>query len=161
MLKKLGAYKRQNRLDFALTEVGRIERTLFTLDWLESPALRRACQAGLNKGEARHALAQAVYAHRQGRFADRTLENQEHRASGLNLVIAAIAYWNTLYLGRAAEHLCSRGEPVNEALLAHVSPMGWTHIGLTGDYLWERPDEVAPGGERPLNDPGAQLRPAA
>lgn len=27
-------------------------------------------------------------------FADRTLENQEHRASGLNLVIAAIAYWN-------------------------------------------------------------------
>jgi len=71
--------------------VGRIERTLFTLDWLESLALRRACQAGLNKGEARHALAQAVYAHRQGRFADRTIENQEHRASGLNLVIAAIA----------------------------------------------------------------------
>jgi len=38
--------KRQNRLDFALAEVGRIERTLFTLDWLESPTLRRACQAG-------------------------------------------------------------------------------------------------------------------
>src|SRR3712207_4125855 len=72
--RKLGAYKRQNRLDFALAEVGRIERTLFTLDWLESPALRRACQAGLNKGEARHALAQAVYAHRQGQFADRTIE---------------------------------------------------------------------------------------
>ena len=31
MLKKLGAYKRQNRLDFALGEIGRIERTLFTL----------------------------------------------------------------------------------------------------------------------------------
>jgi TnpA family transposase len=98
LLRKLGAYKRQNRLDFALGEVGRIERTLFTLNWLESSSQRRACQAGLNKGEARHALAQAVYAHRQGRFADRTLENQEHRASGLNLVIAAIAYWNTLYL---------------------------------------------------------------
>jgi len=38
MLRKLGAYKRQNRLDFALGEVGRIERTLFTLDWLEQPA---------------------------------------------------------------------------------------------------------------------------
>jgi len=106
MLKKLGAYKRQNRLDFALGEVGRIERTLFTIDWLEGPLLRRACQAGLNKGEARHALAQATYAHRQGRFADRTLENQEHRASGLNLVIAAIAYWNTLYLERVA-HTCA------------------------------------------------------
>jgi TnpA family transposase len=53
ILRKLAAYKRQNRLDFALAELGRIERTLFTLDWLEQPDLRRACQAGLNKGEAR------------------------------------------------------------------------------------------------------------
>ena len=58
MLKKLSAFKRQDRLDMGLAEVGRIERTLFTLDWLESPELRRRCQAGLNKSEARHALAQ-------------------------------------------------------------------------------------------------------
>jgi hypothetical protein len=54
MLRKLSAYKRQNRLDLALAEVGRIERTLFSIDWLESRPLRRRCQAGLNKGEARH-----------------------------------------------------------------------------------------------------------
>jgi hypothetical protein len=77
------------------------------------------------------------------------------------LVIAAIAYWNTLYLGRAVERLHGRGDPVADGLLAHVSPMGWAHVGLTGDYLWERPDEIAPGGERPLNDPSARLRPAA
>jgi len=40
MLRKLAAY-RQNRLDLALQEPGRIERTLFMLDWLESPGLRR------------------------------------------------------------------------------------------------------------------------
>lgn len=57
MLRKLSGYKRQNRLDLALAEVGRIERTLFSIDWLESRALLRRCQAGLNKGEARHALA--------------------------------------------------------------------------------------------------------
>ena len=47
MLKKLSAYKRQNRLDFALQEIGRIERALFTLDWLESKALPSAvnCRA--------------------------------------------------------------------------------------------------------------------
>ena len=44
MLKKLSAYKRQNRLDFALGEVGRIERTLFTLDWLESPSCAGAAR---------------------------------------------------------------------------------------------------------------------
>ena len=161
MLRKLSAYKRQNRLDLALAEVGRIERTLFSINWLESRTLRRRCQAGLNKGEARHALAQAVYAHRQGRFADRTLENQEHRASGLNLVIAAIAFWNTMYLERAVDHLGARGDVVAAALLAHISPMGWSHIGLTGDYLWEQANLVAPDSYRPLNDPGARLRSVA
>src|SRR3546814_3674531 len=80
ILRKLAAYKRQNRLDFALAELGRIERTLFALDWLEQPDLRRACQAGLNKGEARHTLAAAIYTNRQGRFTDRSIENQEYRA---------------------------------------------------------------------------------
>jgi TnpA family transposase len=32
MLKELSSFKRQNRLDLTLAEVGRIERTLFTLD---------------------------------------------------------------------------------------------------------------------------------
>lgn len=50
MLKRLGAYPRQNGLALALREVGRIERTLFTLDWLEQPALRRQATAELNKG---------------------------------------------------------------------------------------------------------------
>jgi TnpA family transposase len=34
MLRKLGSYPRQNGLAVALRELGRIERTLFTLDWL-------------------------------------------------------------------------------------------------------------------------------
>jgi len=57
--------------------------------------LRQRCQAGLNNSEARHALAQAVFVRNHGRIPDRTLQNQEQRASGLNLVIAAIALWNT------------------------------------------------------------------
>ena len=83
---------------------------MFMLDWLESAELRRRCHAGLNKGESRHALDQAVFLHKQGRLVDRTFENQTYRASGLNLVTAAIVYWNTIYLGRAADHLRSTGE---------------------------------------------------
>lgn len=138
VLKKLSAYRRQNRVDLALSEIGRIERTLFTLDWLEDPELRRRCHAGLNKGESRHFLAQAVYIHRQGRLADRTFQNQSFRASGLNLVIAAIIYWNTLYMARAVQHLRSTGISAPDDLLTHVAPLGWSHISLSGDYLWEQ-----------------------
>lgn len=158
ILRKLAAYKRQNRLDFALAELGRIERTLFTLDWLEQPELRRACQAGLNKGEARHTLAAAIYTNRQGRFTDRSLENQEFRASGLNLLIAAISYWNTVYLDRAAQQLDAVGTTFDAALLAHLSPMGWAHISLTGDYLWEQARRLPAGEFHPLNEPMARLK---
>ncbi|RMR63868.1 Transposase, Tn3 family, partial [Pseudomonas savastanoi pv. fraxini] len=41
MLRKLGSYPRQNGLAVALREIGRIERTLFILDWLQSAELRR------------------------------------------------------------------------------------------------------------------------
>jgi TnpA family transposase len=159
MLNKLSAFKRHNRLDLALAEVGRIERTLFTLDCLESPELRQRCQVGLNKSEPRHALAQAAFVHQQGRIADRTLQNQEHRASGLNLVIAAIALWNTLYVQRAVGHLRARDVAAPDALLAHQSPMGWAHVSLSGDYLWA--DAAAAGGFRPLNDPADRLYRAA
>jgi hypothetical protein len=37
VLKKLSAYPRQNGLAKALREIGRIERTLFTLDWIRTP----------------------------------------------------------------------------------------------------------------------------
>jgi TnpA family transposase len=119
MLKRLGAYPRQNGLALALREIGRIERTLFMLNWLETPALRRQATAELNKGEARNALARAVCFHRLGRLRDRAAEAQQHRASGLALVTAAIALWNTVYLGRALDALRGFGELIPEMLLTH------------------------------------------
>jgi TnpA family transposase len=88
ILRKLGSYPRQNSLAAALREIGRIERTLFTLEWLQSPDLRHRVQVGLNKREAKNALARAVFFNRLGEMRDRTFENQRYRASGLNLVVA-------------------------------------------------------------------------
>ena len=97
ILQKLSAYPRQNGLAVALREIGRIERTLFTLDWLKNIDLRRRANAGL-KGEARNALARAIFFYRLGEIRDRSFESQVYRASGLNLLIAAIILWNTRYL---------------------------------------------------------------
>ncbi|HBT8467309.1 TPA: transposase, partial [Klebsiella pneumoniae] len=112
MLRKLGSYPRQNGLAVALRELGRIERTLFILDWLQSVELRRRVHAGLNKGEARNALARAVFFNRLGEIRDRSFEQQRYRASGLNLVTAAIVLWNTVYLERAANALRGHGQAV-------------------------------------------------
>jgi TnpA family transposase len=156
MLKKLAAYERQNRLDRALQECGRLVRTRFMIDWLETPALRRRCHAGLNKSEQRHALASQVCTYRQGRLADRSREALEFRASGLNLVVAAIVYWNSTYMADAVVHLRSSGAAVPDSLLTHTSPVGWEHIGFSGDFLWDRA-AVPLQARRPLNRAGERL----
>lgn len=149
MLKKLAGYSRQNSLSRALREIGRVERSLFMLDWLDDIDLRRRTNANLNKGEARNAQARAVFFKRLGELQDRTFQNQRHRASGLNLVSAAIILWNTVCLGRAADHLRRQGRDLDDALLGHAAPLGWEHISITGDYLWG--DMKLPeGGFRPL-----------
>jgi len=129
---------------------GRIERTLFTLKWLSDPALRQLSHAGLNKGEASNSLRRALFFHRQGEFRDRTFENQSFRASGLTLVTAAIVHWNTAYLDLAVQLLRTRGVNVSDSLLAHVAPLGWEHIALTGDYVWSTADTT--DSFRPLRD---------
>jgi TnpA family transposase len=133
-----------------LREIGRIERTLFMLDWLELPGLRRQATVELNKGEARNALARAICFHRLGRLRDRAVEARQYRASGLALVTAAIALWNTVYLGRALDDLRCGGEIIPDVLLGHLAPIGWQHINLTGDYLWDADGSLGPDGFRRL-----------
>jgi hypothetical protein len=128
------------------------------LDWLDDPDLRRRTNANLNKGEARNALARAVFFNRLGELRDRTFENQRHRASGLNLIVSAIILWNTVYLERAVRHLRDRNVDVPDALLAHVAPLGWEHVSLTGDYLWGEIDKPRERF-RPLRTPGSSNRP--
>lgn len=130
MLKKLASYPKQNGLAKALREIGRIERTLFMLDWFRDPALRRRVHTGLNKCEARNALARAVFMHRLREIRDRKPENQSYRASGLTLLTAAISLWNTVYMERTIDALTRKGLKINEQLLSHLSPLGWEHINL-------------------------------
>ncbi|MBO1627016.1 Tn3 family transposase [Bacillus sp. SY8(2021)] len=46
---KLSSYTRQNIVAKALREIGRIEKTIFILDYLSNKPMRRRIQRGLNK----------------------------------------------------------------------------------------------------------------
>jgi len=83
-----------------------------------------------------------------GELRDRSFENQLYRASGLNLFTAAITLWNTVYLEKSINSLKQSGRFFDDRLLKHVSPLGWEHINLTGDYIWPRLPEQ--GKTRPL-----------
>ena len=113
---------------------------MFILDWISDPALRRRSNAGLNKGEARNALARALFFHRHGEIRDRTFENQA-------------------LPGAPVAELRAQGEFLPDTLLAHIDPLGWEHISFNGDYAW--PSEPFKDGFRPLRNPRSAFLDAA
>ena len=50
--------------------------------------------------------------------------------------------------------LRGHGQMADEDLLRYLSPLGWEHINLTGDYLWRSSGKTGGGRFR-------QLRPLA
>jgi Tn3 transposase DDE domain len=64
-------------------------------------------------------------------------------------VTAAIVLWNTVYLERATQALKTHSQPVHDNLLQYLSPLGWEHINLTGDYVWRQSRKIEQGKFRP------------
>ncbi|MBP9565790.1 MAG: Tn3 family transposase, partial [Sulfurospirillum sp.] len=79
-----------------------------------------------------------------------SFDQQRYRASGLTLLTSAIVLWNTVYLERAVNALKNKGETIDDSLLQYLSPLGWEHINLTGDYVWKKSSKLKDGKFRPL-----------
>ena len=47
-------------------------------------------------------------------------------------------FWNTMKLGEVVNTRAASGTHIAPDLLAHVSPLGWEHINLTGEYRWPK-----------------------
>lgn len=146
---KLGSYARQNKLATALREIGRIEKTIFILDYISNESLRRKIQRGLNKGEAMNGLARALFFGKRGELRERGLQDQLQRASALNILINAISVWNTVYLTEATKVLKEKGT-LREDLLKHISPLGWEHINFLGEYTFDKKNVTNLDSLRPL-----------
>jgi hypothetical protein len=94
-------------------------------------------------------LARAIFFGKQGELRERTLQHQLQRASALNMIINAISVWNTLHLTKAIEYQKSLVD-FNEDLLHHISPLGWEHINLLGEYHFNSEKKVSLDSLRPL-----------
>ncbi len=77
---------------------------------------------GLNKGEAHHALKNALRIGRQGEIRDRSSESRHYRMPGLNLLAAIVVYWNTAHLGGAVLQRKHAGPTVGPELLPTSHP---------------------------------------
>jgi hypothetical protein len=136
IMRQLASYPRQNGVAAALRELGRLERTLFTLDWIERSRAAPHDRAR-NSTRARPATAWRARCSSIGSAKSATAPTRTSSTAppASTLLVTAIILWNTRYLERAVAAL-RQTEDVPDHLLAHLSPLGWEHVNLTGDYVW-------------------------
>jgi TnpA family transposase len=136
-----------------VAELGRIAKTLYPLAYIDDEDYRRRILTQLNRGEARHALARAVFYGQRGQLRQPYQIGQEEQLSALGLVLNAIVLWNTRYLDLALNHLRNRGQPSAPHDIERLSPLGHDHINLHGRYQFHLAEAIAQGGLRPLRQP--------
>ena len=128
---------------------------LFMLEWLQNPTLTRRVSAGLNKGEAKNALARAVFLIAWASCVTAASKTSViERADSTSRVLQSSP--GTRLPRRAVASLSVPGKEIGTDLLAHLSPLGWEQINLAGDYLWHSNRRFTQGRFRPLRTSGQQ-----
>ncbi len=139
----------------AIAELGRIVQTITMLRYVSDEANRRRILGQLNRKEARHNLARAVFFGRRGDLYQAYRTGQEQQLGALGLVVNAIALFNTRYMDRAVSHVRDTGKLVDDGDVERLSPLVREHIELHGRYSFDLPDVVRAGILRPLPQPEA------
>jgi TnpA family transposase len=153
VMRTLQISDRPTKLAQAIAELGRIDKTIHALMFIDDESKRRRTLTQLNRGEDRHKLARAVFHGRRGELRQRYREGQEDQLGVLGLVVNIIILWNTLYTNAALEQLQAEGYPIQAEDVARLSPLVFEHINLLGRYAFSVPEAVGRGELRPLRDP--------
>jgi len=134
----------------AVAELGRAEKTLYLLAYVQDEAYRRRILVQLNRGEGRHALARAVFHGKKGELRQRYREGMEDQLGALGLVVNALVLWNTRYLQQALEQWQETEGDLNPEDVARLSPLLHEHVNMLGRYDFTLPEAIAAGQLRPL-----------
>ncbi|MBF5060173.1 Transposase for transposon Tn3 [Candidatus Neptunochlamydia vexilliferae] len=135
----------------AIIDLGRINKTLYLLNYIDDEDYRRRILNQLNRGEGRHSMARAICHGQRGEIRKRYREGQEDQLGALGLVINAAVLWNTIYMEEALKHLRNGHMEIQEEDEARLSPLVHEHINVLGHYSFTLAESVLKGKLRPLN----------
>ncbi len=151
LVRSLLKSERPSSLAQAIIEAGRINKTIYLLNYIDDEDYRRRILTQLNRGESRHAVARAIYHGQRGEIRKRYREGQEDQLNALGLVTNAVILWNTIYMEAALNHLRKQCVEFNEKDASRLSPLLHKHINVLGHYSFTLADLITQGKLRPLN----------
>lgn len=135
IVKKLSSHARNSKTKRALWEYNNILMSLYILDFINNPKLRKNIRKALNRIEAYHQLRRAVAKVHGGKFRGTTTLENEIWNQCARLVANCIILYNTFMLSALVETQ-ENEEVIN--FIKRLSPVAWQHINLTGKYEFKR-----------------------
>jgi TnpA family transposase len=138
---KLSNYARKNKTRQALWEYDNIIKSLYLLDYIDSPPLRRNVQQALNRGEDYHQLRRAVSYANFGKLRFKTEHQQQIWNECARLITNCIIYYNAAILSHMLSYNETTGDSQGAEMVKQVSPVAWKHINLHGRYEFRRRTE--------------------
>jgi TnpA family transposase len=144
ILRRFGNYSRKNKLYFAFKELGRVVRTLFLLQYIDDPEVRKIIQTATNKSEQFNNFIQWVFFGGLGIIR----ENDRHEQSKIiryqHLVANMVMLNNVEQMSRLLEQLRDEGVEISPEVLSGLSPYRTAHINRFGDYIVDTAKVVIP-----------------
>lgn len=150
LVRSLLKSERPSSLAQAIIDLGRINKTIYLLNYIDDEDYRRRILTQLNRGESRHKIARAICYGKRGEIRKAYREGQEDQLNALGLVTNAVVLWNTLYMQATLDHLRTEGTLINQENIARLSPLQHKHINVLGRYSFALADPIAKGELRPL-----------
>ena len=108
--------------------------SLYLLDYIDSPPLRRNVQRALNRGESYHQLRRAISYANFGKLRFKTEYEQQLWEECSRLMTNCIIYYNATILSNLLAYKEGLGDHWGAGLLKQVSPVAWQHINLHGRF---------------------------
>ena len=135
LLRKLGNYSRKNRLYKAFRELGRVIRTIFLLEYIQDPKLRRQITAATNKVESYQGFSKWFFFGGDSIITTNDREEMEKRIKYNDLVANAVIFHNVVDLTNILQQLKREDYLLDKDDWAALSPYLTNQIKRFGDYL--------------------------
>lgn len=134
VLRKLCSKSRKNKLYFALRELGRVERTVFLLNYINDPEMRRLIQAATCKSEEFNQFISWIRFGGGGVISDNMRPNQRKIIRFNHLLANMLIFHTVVYQTKAVNKLRGLGTEIPDEILSGISPYWTEHLNRFGVF---------------------------
>jgi len=153
ILRRFNNKSRKNKIHDAMHEVGAAYRTIYLLEYIEDPHMRRAVSAATNKSEAFNYFIKWAFFANDGLIEEAIRHEQQKLIRYNHAVANMIMYHNVQQMQRVLAELRGEGWDITPEMIEALGPYRTRHINRIGQHNVDtsRPTEpLQRGSQIPL-----------